>query len=180
MFAVLIGRQQRTTRPIGAKSRELIDSAIQSRAASRAASEAGGPPATLSRPMTPFGSSDHLPSLASSEATGSTSAHFVNTPDDDDLYGSTYTQDRYPRMPDARFTGMFPRASGGSLANSDNEAEAGSLNNSDAEDSPFGDPVEADETVISGLDATLEDEVVDVSLDDAAPPKYTGTLDDIQ
>ncbi|KAK4049142.1 hypothetical protein OIV83_004340 [Microbotryomycetes sp. JL201] len=157
--AYLVMYRRRTARPIGAKSRKLIDSAIQSRNASRAASEAGGPVPSLSRPVTPFDSSEHLPSLTASENTGT--ASFTNTPDDEDLYGSTYTPDRFSRRD---FAGLFPAGHADSSAGeSDNDAQARSPVRDLSPDlqvanaTPF--PLDNDST-------TLEDEVVDVRLDD--------------
>ncbi|KAK4055840.1 hypothetical protein OIO90_003095 [Microbotryomycetes sp. JL221] len=165
--AYLVMYRRRTARPIGARSRELIDSAIQSRNASRAASEAGGPAPPLSRPITPFDSSEHLPSLTSSEATGT--ASFANTPDEN-LYGSTYTPDRYPGLESRHFGdgGGFVRGGSSADDDSENDAQAGSPARSHSPDLGFGAGDAAFPIDNVGSVSAPEDEVVDVKLDDVA------------
>ncbi|KAM0786539.1 hypothetical protein ACM66B_001996 [Microbotryomycetes sp. NB124-2] len=163
--AYLVMYRRRTARPIGAKSRKLIDSAIQSRNASRATSEAGGPAPPLSRPVTPFDSSEHLPSLTASEVTGT--ASFTNTPDDEDLYGSTFTPDRFSRFDrQQRFAGMFPTVAGGnadsSAGESDNDAQVGSP----ARDLSPDPDVELGSAPPFPLDEQTLEAVVDVRLDE--------------
>lgn len=93
--AYLLFYRRRTTRPIGAKSRELVDSALQSRNSSAPASD-HVPSPSLSLRHSPFSSTEAV-----------------------DLFGDDdVKRDYHPR-----FMGIYPRPS--SVADSDTEAEQG-------------------------------------------------------
>ncbi|ORY70656.1 hypothetical protein BCR35DRAFT_334236 [Leucosporidium creatinivorum] len=180
--AYLVMYRRRTTRPIGAKSRELIDSAIQSRNVSASTSEAGGPPPVVSNPNSPFGSTDNLPGqvgpIALSGGSGSylDSSYLPPSPpsfdhdDDEELYG-----DSEPRtfVPNDHFSGIFPMRNAASSGEvSDNEAEVGSGPNSrrgspppfddEFENTPFAEHVMPE--------APLEEEdPIDLRLDEQVP-----------
>lgn len=153
---------QRTTRPIGAKTRELIDSAIQSRNNSRTTSEAGGPAPLLSKPNSPFGSTENLhaphdsstyvPDAFISLLGGNTASFRDNDDEDEDLYGDGEGSRTFKLG-----HGFNRRISPGS---SDNGADVGSAPSS-RRSSFDGRP----------LAPHSDDEPVDIELDEQVPSR---------
>jgi ubiquitin carboxyl-terminal hydrolase 4/11/15 len=183
--AYLLMYRRRTTRPIGAKSRELVESAMQSRNVSATTSEAGlpSPSQAVSLNPSPFGSTENLLSVHMHSNSRSTTA-FNDADGEDELYGpSTYTQSTYPSE---RFSGVFGRRYSNGEP-SDTEAEVGSPPRSGrtspvgmmGADSPFDEWNDDTFELVTRADdnGAQEEEAVDVNLDDAA--SATGMADEM-
>ncbi|SCV70333.1 BQ2448_1727 [Microbotryum intermedium] len=169
--AYLCFYRRRTTRPIGAKSRELIDSAIQSRNASAANSDAGLPSGPNSLDNSPSGSTDNLGANAHSTSalhspyTSIRQSTTIDDDEEDDLYGDTTLSTTLRARPNFFKGTLAPAMQDSSSSSSDSDlAEPGSPRGFAATNEDDWNPLNGNGDPLTGQ--IVDDQVVEVKLND--------------